>query len=59
MGGFSGKRIEEIHDGIDNIHMNAEVSHIVIYACRYEYLSSESVDSCLRRIQMLAMKTRS
>ncbi|CAB4016688.1 Hypothetical predicted protein [Paramuricea clavata] len=54
---FPGKRVEEIHDEIDNIQMNDELSYVIIHVGTNN-LSSESVDSCVRKIQKLALKTR-
>ena len=55
---FPGKRIEEIHDEIDNIHLNVEPLHVIIHAGTNN-LPSEGADSCTRKIQKLALKTRS
>jgi phage terminase Nu1 subunit (DNA packaging protein) len=54
---FPGKRVEEIHDEIDNIQTNDELSYVIIHAGTNN-LPSESVDSCVRKIQKLALKTR-
>ena len=55
---FPGKRIEEIHDEIDNIHLNVEPSHVIIHAGTNN-LPSEGADSCARKLQKLALKIRS
>ena len=54
---FPGKKIEEIHNEIDNIYMDAEISHVIIHAGTNN-LPSESVDSCVSKIQKLALKSR-
>lgn len=54
---FPGRRAEEIHDEIDNIQMNDELSYVIIHVGTNN-LPSESVDSCVRQIQKLALKTR-
>ncbi len=46
-----------VHDEIDNIQTNDELSYVIIYAGTNN-LPSESVDSCVRKIQKLALKTR-
>ena len=46
---FPGKRIEEIHDEIDNIHLNVEPSHVIIHVIIHagtNNLPSEGADSC-------------
>ena len=45
----------EIHDETDNIHLNAEPSHVIIHTGTNN-LPSESVDSYVRKIQKLALK---
>ena len=54
---FPVKRIEEIDDQLDNIHMNAKLSHVIILAGTNN-LPSENVASCIHKIQKLALKTR-
>ena len=54
---FPGKEIEEIHNEIDNIYMDSETSHVIIHAGTNN-LPSESVDSCVSKIQKLALKSR-
>jgi hypothetical protein len=54
---FPGKKIEEIHNEIDNIYMDAETSHVIIHAGTNN-LPSESVDSCVSKTQKLALKSR-
>ena len=46
-----------MHDEIDNIQTNDELSYVIIHAGTNN-LPSESVDSCVRKIQNLALKTR-
>ena len=55
---FPGKRIEEIHDEIDNIYLNVEPSHVIIHAGTNNP-PSEGADSCIRQMQKLVLKTRS
>ena len=55
---FPGKRIEEIHDEIDNIHLNVEPSHVIIHAGTNN-LPSEGADSCARKLQKLARDLQS
>ena len=53
---FLGKRIEEIHGKIDNIHLNVEPSHGIIHASTNNP-PYEGADSCIQKIQKLALKT--
>lgn len=56
---YPGKKADEIHDEIDNIHINnAETSHVIIHV-RTNDLTTESVDLCASTILKLARKTRS
>ena len=54
---FPGKTCDQISDEIDGIHTDVEPSHVIIHAGTNN-MPAESADSCVTKIENLAMKTR-